>query len=221
MLNAAAGRQTEAHRGRYLPPVAVLWPTARVSRLGASALTMALAVTPLVVAVVRGARDVTAPLVLVFLAAGANLAWATEDPAANLLDSLPVSSPKRATTRLFFASMLSLAGIAAALITDAAWGPSGPNHWTDRLPELSAAAAIATAVGFAATRRGERAAGPVGFVSGMLGTAVVAMLAFRFPRALPSFMASPTHTRWWFLAAIGLVVSCRAGRDPASPRRQW
>lgn len=217
MLSAppAGQRETPVVRGRRLPSAAVLWPTARVSRLGASSLTMALAVTPLVVSTLRGSSDVTAPLVLVFLAAGANLAWATEDPAATLLDALPVSSPKRAAVRISFASIVSVAGIGGALIADAAWGPGSANHWMDRLPELSAAAGAAMAVGFGAARRGERAAGPVGVVSGMLATLMVAVLAFRYPRSLPSFMATPTHTRWWFLAAVGLIASFHAGRDPA------
>jgi hypothetical protein len=82
------------------------------------------------------------------------------------------------------------------------------------MPEASAAAALALAVGFLAARRGERTAGPLGVTAGVLGPAVVAGLAFRWPNVFPAFMASPAHDRWWIVAAVVAIAAARAGRDP-------
>jgi len=53
--------------------------------------------------------------------------------------------------------------------------------------------------------------------AGVLGAAVVAALAIRWPEILPGFMPSPVHDRWWIIAAIGAATLTRAGRDPSRP----
>jgi len=192
----------------------LLLPTARVSRLGMAAVTIGLAAVPAVVAVARGDDIVTAPIVLVFLVAGANLAWGAEDPAANLLAAMPVSSPRRAIMRVTFVALVTAVGLGLVLAV-VTWRPGLPPDWVDRFAELAAAAALAVAVALVAVRQGERAAGPAGVVSGLLGAGLVAALAFRWPKMLPSFLSSPTHTRWWLVTAAGAAVATRAGRDPA------
>ena len=192
---------------------ALLLPTARVSRLGMAAVTIGLAALPAVVAVARGDDIVTAPIVMVFLVAGANLAWGAEDPAASLLAAMPVPSSRRTILRMTFVGLVTAIGLGLALSV-VAWGPGLPADWVDRIAELATAAALAVAVALVAVRQDERAAGPAGVVSGLLGAGLVAALALRWPRVLPSFLSSPTHTRWWLLAAASLAVAALAGRDP-------
>jgi len=189
-------------------------PTARVAHLGPAAITMALAMLPLVVTVARGGTDVSLALILTGLAGGAVVGWATEDAAADVLASMPVSPPIRAALRLSFVGTVGVTGVVTAGLV-AALGPGLPSDRGDRLPEGLAAAAIATAIGFVLARRGERGSGPVSVTAGLLGTAFVAALAFRWPSLLPSFMGGPIHERWWIIAVVGSVVALRAGRDPA------
>jgi hypothetical protein len=189
-------------------------PTARVAHLGPAALTMGLAMLPLVVTVARGGTDLSTALIVAGLAGGALLGWATEDAAADVLASMPVSAPIRAALRLSFVGMVGAVG---AVLTGlvAALGPGLPSDRGDRLPEALAAAGIATAIGFVLARRGERGAGPMSVTAGLLGTAFVAALAFRWPSLLPSFVGGPIHDRWWIIAVVAAAVAVRAGRDPA------
>jgi len=193
--------------------VAALVPTARVSNLGPAALTVALAAIPTVVGVARGDSVVTSPLIVVCLVGGAALGWAVEDATADVLAPLPVSSPVRATLRMLFVAVVATFGMASAVLVVAL--RSGlPARILDRLPEAAAAATVALAVGLVAVRRGERAAGPVAVTAGLLGAALVAALANRWPSVLPTFVSGPVHYRWWLLATAGAAVAIRAGRDP-------
>jgi hypothetical protein len=206
----AGVRPVASRRSAVLAAVA---PTARVARLGPAAMTMALAAVPSVVAVARGDAVVVAPLIMAGLLAGATLAWAVEDQAAELLASMPVSSPVRTSLRVGLVSLVSIIG-AALIALVVAIGPGLPPGLGDRLSESAAAAATALGVGLVAFRRGERAAGPVGVTAGVLTMGLVAALAVRWPAILPALAAGPTHDRWWILAVGGLAVAARAGRDP-------
>jgi hypothetical protein len=53
--------------------------------------------------------------------------------------------------------------------------------------------------------------------AGVLGSAVVAALALRWPNLFPAFMARPVHDRWWIVAAVAALAAARAGRDPGRP----
>jgi hypothetical protein len=193
--------------------LAAVAPTARVAHLGSAALTVALAAVPSVVGVARGDTVVSAPLIMAGLLLGAGLAWAVEDQAAELLASLPVSSPVRTSLRVGLVALVSIIG-AALIALVVAIGPGLPPDVGDRLAETAAAAAAALGVGLVASRRGERAAGPVGVTAGVLIVGVVAALAVRWPTILPALAAGLTHDRWWILALAGIAVAARAGRDP-------
>ena len=210
---AAAGAGVRPPASRRSAVLAAVAPTARVAQLGPAALTIALAAVPSVVAVARGDAVVLAPLIMAGLLAGATLAWAVEDQAAELLASMPVSSPVRTSLRVGLVALVSIIG-AALIALFVAIGPGLPPDLTDRLPETAAAAAAALSVGLVASRRGERAAGPVGVTAGVLTVGVVAALAVRWPAILPSLAAGPTHDRWWILALAGIAVAAHAGRDP-------
>src|SRR5687767_15359685 len=147
------------------------------------------------------------------LLAGATLAWAVEDQAAELLGSMPVSSPVRTSLRVGLVSLVAIIG-AALIALVVAIGPGLPPDLGDRLPETAAAAAAALGVGLVASRRGERGAGPVGVTAGVLTVGVVAALAVRWPTILPALGPGATHDRWWLLALAGIAIAVRAGRDP-------
>lgn len=192
---------------------AALWPTARVSHLGVVAITVGLAAIPTAVTMARGNPTLSSPLILAFLVCGSALGWALEDPVADLFGSLPLSSPRRTLMRVLLASVVAALGLAIVL-TLLASGPGVPLTWVDHFPEAAAAGAVALAVGASAVRRGERATGPIAVTAGPLSAVLVAALAFRFPRMLPTFNASPVHTRWWVLAIVACAVTAWSARDP-------
>lgn len=217
MLNIAASRVPDDVGVR--PPatrraavIAAVGPTARVAHLGPSALTVALAAVPVVVTLARG-QDVSTPLIVAGLFAGAALAWAVDDPAADLMGSMPVSSPVRTTLRIGLVASLSVIGAMLVAIAVAV-GPGLPPDFGDRLAETAAAAAVSLGIGLAAARRGERATGPVGLTAGVLSVGLVAALSVRWPTTLPALAPGPIHGRWWFLAGLGVAVAAYAGRDP-------
>lgn len=192
--------------------VAAVAPTARVAHLGAAAATMAFTAVPAVVAVARGDAVVSSPLIVVAVVGGATLGWAVEDPAAQLLASLPV--PNATRTALRAALVACVVGIGAMLtVLVVALGPGLPPDLRDRVPEAAASAGMSLAVGLVVARGGERGAGPIAVTAGVLGTAFVAALAYRWPALFPTFSRGPTHDRWWIIAFVGLAVAVHAGRD--------
>lgn len=205
-----AGLRTPASRRSAV--FAAVAPTARVAQLGPAALTLALAAVPSLVVVARGDAVVTTPLIVAGLLAGAALAWGVEDQAAELMASMPVSSPVRTSLRVGLVSLVSIIG-AALIALVVAIGPGLAPGLGDRLPESAAAAAAALGVGLVASRRGERAAAPVGLTAGLLTVGLVVALAVRWPAILPTLAAGPIHDRWWILAAAGIAVAVHAGRD--------
>ncbi len=193
---------------------AVLVPTARVAHLGPAAATVALGALPAVVTVARGGTDLRAAAVLLALAAGASLGWAAEDRAKDVLAATPIGSSTRALVRVAAVALAAVAVVAAALVVVAS-GPGLPAGLADRVPELAAAAGAGLAAGFIAQRRGERAAGAGAVLAGLLVPGAVAATAVRWPDRFPTFESGGVHERWWLLAAAGVVVAARYGRDPA------
>lgn len=216
MLNAA--RQVVDEVGAHSPAtrrsavLAAVGPTARVAHLGPAALTVALAAVPVFVTLARH-EDVSAPLIMAGLLAGAALGWGVEDRAADLMGSLPVSSPVRTTLRVGLVACLSMLG-AAVIAIAVAVGPGLPADFGDRLAETAAAAAVSLGVSLVAARRGERGTGPVGVTAGVVAVGLVAALSVRWPTVLPALAAGSTHARWWLMAAVGFAVAAYAGRDP-------
>ena len=188
-------------------------PTARVAHPGLVALTVGLAGLPALLTMALDGTDLSAPLVLACLVAGAALGWAVDDAGAELMASTPIGSPVRALFRVGAAAIVAGVGL-ALLFGMVAIGPGLPRDIGDRGSEAAAAGAAALAFGLLAARRGERAAGWAAVTAGVLSTALVAGLSFRFNQ-LPSFWAGPHHSRWWLMAIVAVVVALHAGRDPA------
>lgn len=199
--------------GRRSARVAAALPTARLARPALIALTVALASVPVVLTVALRGDDYFGPLVLLGLVTGASLGWAVDDPAAELLASMPVPTPVRVLFRVATAALVAGTGAALVLVAVAV-GPGLPPDIRDRLPEGAAAGAVALAFGIVAARRGERMAGAGAVTGGVFGTAFVAGLSFKV-RQLPSFLPGQHHGRWWLVALAALAVALYAGRDPA------
>lgn len=197
---------------------AVVRPTARVARPAAAAATVALAGVPALVMVARSGRDLTAVTVLLALGAGASLAWASEDPAADLLTATPFSSAARLVVRLL-AVVVVAAGVVGVVLAAVAVGPGLPGDLGLRPLEALAATGVAVAVGLGARARGDRAPGPSGVLAGLLVPGLVAALAVRWPQAMPTFIDGPVHGRWWYVALMGAGVAGWLGRDPATRGR--
>jgi hypothetical protein len=70
-----------------------------------------------------------------------------------------------------------------------------------------------------AARHGEQRPGSIGLICGVLGTAVIAVLSFRWPHLVPGLDDGPAHDRWWLIAGLGVAVAAHAGRDPGRPVR--
>jgi hypothetical protein len=200
------GRRTRA-------ALAAVGPTARVAYLGSTALTVGAAAVPVLVMTLRPDPSMSAPLLVVCLVGGAALGWAADDPAAEVLTSLPVPSAMRTVLRVLSVGLIAGTGVGLSILVVAA-GPGLPPDLSARVAEVAAAGMLALAVGLVASRRGDRGVGPVGVTAGVLGAALVAALAHRWPSWLPTFQPGPTHTRWWLVAALAAAVAIRAGRDP-------
>ena len=190
-------------------------PTARVASVGQVATTVALASAPVAVVVGRGGTDLESSIVLLAIGAGASVAWAVDDPAADVLAPMPVGATTRLALRLVAAAIVALSLTGAALLLSAA-GPGLPPSVTLRFPEAAAAAAVAVGLAVFAARRGGARSGISGVIGGLLVPVTVAGLSVRWPRHLPTFADSHTHVRWWLLTGIGALVALRSGRDTAS-----
>lgn len=209
MLTVGASRAL----GRLPATLAVVLPTARVSRPGLVALTAALGSVPSVLTLVVGGSSYLAQLILLGLVTGASVGWAVDDPSAELLASTATGSSIRTVIRVGASALV--AGAAPALVLmGLAIGPGLPRGLGDRWPEAAAAAAAALAVGLIAARRGEQAAGAVAVICGVTGPAFVAALSIKL-HFLPAFTGGTHHARWWLVALLGLAVALYAGRDPA------
>lgn len=213
MLTTTAERPPDVSGRRRHAVRASVWPTLRLANLHLVVATVALAGIPLLVSVARSSSDAMLPLVLLFLASGAAIGWALDDPAAEVLSAAPIGSPHRLRTRVFAAALLSACGLGVALALVQVSAATLPTH--GRMVESIAAASVAAAVGLVAARRGGRAVGQAAVMAGLLCPVVLASFAMRLPALLPSFDAGPTHERWWWVAAVAAVVAARAGRDPA------
>lgn len=188
--------------------IAALRPTARVAQPGLVLATITIAAAPLAVTVIRSGGDLTMPVAVLCLTAGASLGWTVDDPAAELLGPLPLDGNFRVRLRLAVAAAIAtllLAFTAAALRLV---GPGLPDA-SDRLAETAAAAVVAVSVGLMAVRSGNRAVGAGAVTAGLLVPGIVAACAVRWPATLPTFVASSVHDRWWWLAALGGALAVR------------
>lgn len=207
-------RSSSPWTGGRLPAwFAAVAPTARVAHPGLVAVTVGLAALPALLTLALSGDDLFLPLVLVGLVTGAALGWAVDDPAADLLGSMPIGSPVRSLVRIGAAGLVGGACVALLLVA-VAMGPGLPPDAGDRWPEGAAAGGVALACGLVAARRGERAAGAGAVTAGVLGTASVAGMSAKFSQ-LPTFVSGPHHARWWLVALAALTMALHAGRDPA------
>jgi hypothetical protein len=216
MLTATCGPGPAAKRAPVrIARIAALRPTARVAQPGLVLVTVAIAAAPLVVTVIRSGEDLTIPVVVLCLTAGASLGWTVDDPAAEMLGPLPLDGHFRLRLRLAVAAALATLLVAFTAAVLEAVGPGLPDA-PDRLAETATAAVVAVSVGLLAVRTGNRAVGAGAVTAGLLVPAVVAAFAVRWPATLPTFVTNSVHHRWWWLAAVGGALAVRLAT--AEPR---
>lgn len=188
--------------------IAALRPTARVAQPGLVLATITIAAAPLAVTVIRSGGDLTMPVAVLCLTAGASLGWTVDDPAAELLGPLPLDGNFRLRLRLAVAAAIATLLVAFTAAALRLVGPGLPDA-SDRLAETAAAAVVAVSVGLMAVRSGNRAVGAGAVTAGLLVPGIVAAFAVRWPATLPTFVASSVHDRWWWLAALGGALAVR------------
>ena len=192
---------------------AALRPSASISALPAAAGAVVLASVPTGYSVLRD-WSIDVPLLVVSLVSGAALAFAADDPAADLLRSTPPPPWMRFGLRLTVVAA-TVSGVLAVVLAALALGPGWPDAIVDRVPEALAAASIGTAFGVVLANRGERGAGAMGVTAGFLVPVVIAGLAYRWPARFPGLAPGPTHQWWWAITAAAVAVLGRSLRDPA------
>lgn len=189
-------------------------PAARGMPLPLVGAALALASTPMLIALLRGNHDVSGPLVAATIIGASIVALAVEDPAGETISACPTSLARRRTLRLS-AILLALAALWAALVIAAPIGGSVPGHdLARRAAEGAAVAGLAAGASGLAHRNGVASSGPMGAVAGALSALVISSLAFRFDQ-LPSIMSDEAHGRWWLIALAGWAVTAWTWRDPA------
>jgi hypothetical protein len=195
--------------------LSALVPTARVANGRVAVVAVSLAGIPSMITVIRGGRDASAGVVILVLVAAVSVAFAVDDPAANLLSSKPFPSACRRSLR-FVVVGLAAAAASATFLALVAVGPGLPEDLAALVAPATAASCVATAAALVASRREERGSGSTGAIIGLLTVAVTAALAFRWPGVFPTILEGPVHERWWAIAAAGAAGAWWAGRDPAA-----
>lgn len=188
----------------------------RIAGLGRTVAIVTAGVVPVLITVGRGRSDLSGPLTMLGLVAGAAVGGVADDPAAELMAPCPIAASTRIAARLLVTLATISGGVCTALVVGAL-GPGVPPGWVDRLPEFAFASTAAVAVGLSVRRRGDPYGAMSGISAGLIVPLTVAALAFRWPAHLPGLSSSPIHDRWWYLAATAFVLSCHAGRDVARP----
>lgn len=193
-----------------------LAPTARVAHGPVAAAAVLLAGLPSIVTVVRRGHDASAGVIILVLVAAVSVAFAVDDPAANLLSSKPFAAARRRSLR-FVVVGLTVAAISGSILGAVALGPGLPDDLPALIAPACAAGCAATCSALVASSREDRWCGATGMVVGLLTVAASSALAFRWPWIFPTILDGPVHERWWLIAAAGAAGAWWAGRDPAAP----
>jgi hypothetical protein len=195
--------------------VVAIAATTRVAHVHEVAAVVGISAIPATIATLHGG-DPGFGVLLVLVVAASSVALGVDDPAADLLGAAPIGSPWRTWARL--ATTAAGASTTSAVVVATVESTSGhsvlPGH---RLAEIAGITAIAVAAALVAARHGEQRPGSIGLICGVLGTAVIAVLSFRWPHLVPGLDDGPAHDRWWLIAGLGVAVAAHAGRDPGRP----
>ena len=193
-------------------------PAPLVRELGRSPLFGAIgAVTvPIWYQLARGHDDLQTSAMLAVVAGGALVGFAFDDPAQRTLNACALGRTARRWARMILVAML-LAGCWVVVVVAVEARSADLGRVSDRLPEVVAAAALASA--FAAAGLHNGAATP-GF-----GAALIAVVGMTMSTGMSSWssrlrwlpqVANPAHaTRWWVTAAIAAAAAGWWARDPA------
>jgi hypothetical protein len=194
-------------------------PAPLVRELGRSPLIGAIgAVTiPIWYQLARGHDDLQSSAMLASVAGGALLGFAFDDPAQRTLNACARGRTARRWARMVLVAMLLSSCWAVVVVAVEARGAE-LGRVSDRLPEVIAAAALASAFAAVGLRNGMTTPG--------FGAALIAVLAMTVSTGMSSWssrlrwlpqVANPDHaTRWWITAAIAAGAAGWWARDPAA-----
>jgi hypothetical protein len=178
----------------------------------------AVAVTlPISYELVRGHEDVRTSATLAAVAGAALFGIAFDDPAQRTLNACAVGR----TTRRWIRSALLVALLGAGwgavvLVTRVLGADIGPV--SERLPEVTASAALATAFAAVGLRTGSRSPGlNAALVTVLTVTMVTAASLWSDKlRWLPRLGDQSHASRWWVTSVIAAVAATWWARDPAT-----
>lgn len=165
----------------------------------------------------RGHNDVQISAMLTVVAGGSLLGFAFDDAAQRTLNACTLGRTARRWARMLLVAAL-LGGCWAVVVAAAAVSGADLGRMPDRLPEVIAAAALASAVASVGLRNGVATPGFGAALSTVLGMTVSSGMSTWSGRLrwLPQ-VANPDHaTRWWVTAAIAAAAAVWWARDPAA-----
>ncbi len=194
-------------------------PTPIVRELRRSPLLGAIgAVTvPIWYQLARGHNDVQASAMLTAVAGGSLVGFAFDDPAQRTLNACALGRTARLWARMLFVVAL-LAGCWAVVVVVVQARSADLGRVSDRLPEVIAAAALASAFAAVGLRNGVTTPGFGAALIAVLGMTVSSGMSLWSSRLrwLPQ-VANPAHaTRWWVTAAVAAALAGWWARDPAA-----
>jgi hypothetical protein len=165
----------------------------------------------------NGHDDIQTSALLAVVAGGSLLGFAFDDPAQRTLNACALGRTARRVARMLLVAVL-LAGSWAIVVAAVAVRNADLGRVSDRLPEVVAAAALASAFAAVGLRNGVVTPGFGAALITVLTMAMSTGMSFWSSRLrwLPQ-VANPTHaTRWWITAAIAAAAACWWARDPAA-----
>ncbi|MCU0270851.1 MAG: hypothetical protein MUF83_19705 [Acidimicrobiales bacterium] len=172
-------------------------------------------ILPTTVATVRGADDLSIPVMVTTIVLGAGVCLGLDDAAEATVAAVPTPRWLRRATRL---AHVALALVVAAVLTAMVAAVGGGEVLPD-LGHLVALAATTSAAALAITCRlpsdgGHRTIGGAGSAGALLGVLAVAMLSLRLTW-LPTPGDVGSTGRWWLLAAVLGLAALPTFDDPA------
>lgn len=165
----------------------------------------------------RSHDDVETSALLAVVAGGSLIAFAFDDPAESALNSCTLGRTARRRARMLLVAAL-LAGCWAVVVVVVEANGAELGRVSDRIPEVIAAAAVASAIAAVGLRHGMTKPG--------FGAALAAVCALAVSTGMSAWssrlrwlpqIANPAHAnRWWATAGLAAVVAGWCARDPAT-----
>lgn len=188
--------------------------TARAAQRRSLAGLGAVAAASAVVAEAKGGASLPFAMTLATVVAASSVAYAVEDEAAETMACSPTPLGRRRTRRVAVVLVLPLAGWAAAAAIAIGSGDARP-FTAHRAVVAIATAGVAACAAASVERRGDRASGDTGVITGVAVAIGSTVAASRY-RWLPSLLETGSPRPWLVLALVGWTLAAWWSRDPAA-----